>query len=265
MQRRKTFTSDVFQRAFKNFGINERQFEDYVTLLRCGENGSTCSAMAARSGNERNAMRYRLNSLVNAKIVKKTSINGTHFYHAVEPQELLNTIDHQLEQNKEWKKSFHRELPNLEKFADPQLVIPGAEYFHGIEGVKRVYEDTIINTQIDKIYAYENIEYMTEEIKEWILYDYIPRRAKKKIFIEVISPDNRMHRKAKEDDEVFYRETRFMKEPKFKIQCEMNIYGSRIAFFSYKENEMFGAILDSPAISETMKSTHQVLWNFLKT
>ena len=65
-------------------------------------------------------------------------------------------------------------------------------------------------------------------------------------------------------DKEFNSTTRFAPANVFPVKIEINIYGQKTAFFSFKEDEMFAAILESPAISQSMKAIFDFCWEVTK-
>ena len=155
-------------------------------------------------------------------------------------------------------------LPEIqEMIKSDALIMPTVKYYEGVEGVKHVYKDSLKEGS-DIIYAFENVAHMIPEIKEYIFNDYIPKRAKNGIFIQVISPENKDHIRVRNEDNKYCRETRFFAKDIIPIEIEINIYGNKTAFFSYKKEEMFAIIVESKSVANSMKSIHQFCWSVAK-
>lgn len=247
---------------FKKFGLVDSQITLYMSLLQNRGKFSPASAIALRNGFDRNTTRHNCDQLVKRGFLKCKRDGKTYLYTAEPPERVLDLIKVEEKKINEWKKDFKRNLGYLNAIMNPDALIPGAEFYNGFEGVVKVYEDTL--TEGKEIFCYENIEHMTAEMKEYILKDYIPRRAANNIFIKVLSPDNPSHQKTRSEDKKFNRETRFISENEFKLQIEVNIYGNKCAFFSYKSNEMFAVIVESKSIAESMKMIFMNIWNQAK-
>ena len=57
-------------------------------------------------------------------------------------------------------------LPDIKNMHKQELYLPKMRYYEGIEGVKRVYKDTLIESE--PIYAFENVSDMSDDIKDYI-------------------------------------------------------------------------------------------------
>jgi hypothetical protein len=100
---------------------------------------------------------------------------------------------------------------------------------------------------------------------DYLYDDYVPRRAEKGIRAYMITPKNPANIKARSDDANILRETRFLPTAKSTLfEIEINIYGNKTAFFSYKPGEQFGVILESRAIVNALMAIFDVCWKISK-
>lgn len=197
-------------------------------------------------------------------LVAKTMNHGIQCFIAEEPDKRIQLLLENKRNNLDKiEKKLHDMLPEIQGLIKiDSTIIPAVKYYEGHEGVIHVYKDSLKSN--DTIYAFENIGDMAPDIKNYILNEYIPKRVKKGIFIQVISPENTEHIKTRKEDKKFFRETRFFPKNINSIEIEVNIYGNKTAFFSYKKEEMFAIIIESKLIASSMKSIHQFCWNITK-
>lgn len=81
---------------------------------------------------------------------------------------------------------------------------------------------------------------------------------KSKIFAKVIGPDTEKIKKYKKSDEQDLKVTRLVKKEKYPFTIEMDIYGNRVAFISFKEK--MGVIVESNEIASNMKLLFNLAW-----
>ena len=169
---------------------------------------------------------------------------------AIDPDSLLKRSENNLRQ-------FELALPELKglfhKHTRPRVL-----YFEGIEGIKRVYLDTL--TATTEILNYAN----SKEIRLlWPTYDleYVAERAKKRIFLKGIAPDDSFGKAVKKDDVHYFRETRLLSSKEFHFTNEINIYDNKVAITSF-HNELIGILIESQEIADTQRDIFKMAWAF---
>lgn len=240
-------------------GLTEKEVEVYLFILSTG--ASSASTISYRTSIAKNSCRYLCEQLKNKGLISIHPKRNTFYYEAEPPEKILYLLENQERELHEKKESFNRILSKLIAINDPNTIIPKTEFYEGFEGIKHVYEDTL--KEGDKmIHAFENAEPMTEIVSKYVFKDYIPRRAQNGVFVKVITPKNEAHIKTRNDDKKFMRETRFFSAGITPIEIEMNIYGNKVALFSYQKEEMFAVILESKAIANSFRSIFEFCWKF---
>ena len=76
----------------------------------------------------------------------------------------------------------------------------------------RSYEDTLSSSE--SIRAYANVETMHEGLP-YFFPEYYKRRAKAKLFIQAICPNNKLSRERQKKDHLEMREIRFIDKEKY--------------------------------------------------
>ena len=133
------------------------------------------------------------------------------------------------------------------------------EHFHGVEGIKKIYEKTLeVNETISALTA------MTKDIDpefiKWGLEVYVPKRAEKKIFAKIISPKTDRAEEYIKHDKESYRKTLLIPADKFPISIEINIFGDDVGLVSWSSSELLGVLINSKKISDTMRVFFELAW-----
>ncbi|MBI5412053.1 hypothetical protein HZA43_02650 [Candidatus Peregrinibacteria bacterium] len=249
-----------FLQLFKNLGLTDKEPDVYLALLRL-PGTQPASVIASHTGLNRTTVYKTLMKLVKMGLAVKTMRHGILCFYAEDPSDRLESI---IEARKKQTDALHKNLieilPDLRQMKEKEMALPKMRYYEGPEGIKRVYEDTLAEEQT--IYSFENIETMSSAVHDYIFNDYIPRRIEKEIFAHVITPENKANKIFRKNDKISLRKTKFAPFSIFPVEIEINIYGQKTAFFSYKAEEMFGAILESPSITNSMKAIFNFCWKF---
>lgn len=230
------------------FGLSEKEAKIYLTCLELGT--ATVIDVSRKSGITRGSTYDILESMLDKGYVSKIHHDKHMVFSPIDPEIL--------------KKRYHDSLRNFE-LAMPELKglfhkhsKPKVMYFEGIEGIKRVYEDTLTSTT--DILNYAN---SMEIRKHWPTYDhdYVRIRARKKIFLKGIAPDDDWGRTVKKDDKNFHRETRLLPSKEYKFTNEINIYDNKVAITSFAD-ELVGIIMESEKIADTQRDIFKMAWAY---
>lgn len=246
----------------KNLGLTDNEPDVYLTLIKM-PGAQPASIIAQKLKMNRTTTYKILINLSKVGLVTKTMRHGiTCFLAEKADKQIENLFFEKKEKLNKVNQQLIDMLPVIKNLQKYELLTPKVRFYEGIEGVKRVYEDTLIAKET--IYAFENVEPMMPDLKDYIFNDYIPRRAENNIFVKVITPENKDHKSVRKDDKKFLRETRFFSQDILPIEIEINIYGGKTALFSYKNEEMFAVIIESQAIANSMRSIFDFCWKFSK-
>lgn len=150
-----------------------------------------------------------------------------------------------------------------------QILTPDAKdlitYCHGVEGIINIYQDTLNLPPEEIIYAFLNPEDVHDEVYRWLTQEYIEKRVSKGIFAHVFVTNGHNSPRAlkyKELDEKEKRITHFVESYDKPFECEVDIYGDKVAFINYNPKEpLFGIVINHPIIARTLKSFYlHYLW-----
>jgi len=246
----------------ENLGLTDKEPDVYITLIKT-PGAQPASIIAQKLSMNRTTVYKILINLSKIGLVTKTMKHGITCFLAEEADKQIENLffEKKAKLNK-MNQQLIDILPMVKNLQKHKLLAPKVRFYEGLEGVKRVYEDTLIAG--DTILAFENVEPMTQDLKKYIFDDYIPRRAENNVSVQVITPENKDHKSVRKDDKKFLRETRFFSQDILPIEIEINIYGDKTALFSYKKEEMFAVILESQAIANSLRAIFSFCWKFSK-
>lgn len=246
------------KQVLTELGLADSEADIYLQLIRSA-GIHPASVIAQRLKMNRTTVYKTLLKLARMGLVTKTMKHGIICFFAEDPDKNIDTLLSKRKTQLNFVTDlFLESIPEIQSLQKEDLYTPKVRYYEGIEGVKRVYEDTLVENEA--IYAIENVGEMDYEVQDYLWNDYVPRRTERGIFAYVITPRNKDNEDFRSKDAQFSRETRFIEKDRFPIQIEMNIYGKKIAFFSYKPNEMFGVIIESTSIANSMKAIFNLCW-----
>lgn len=156
--------------------------------------------------------------------------------------------------------AFQRSLPELRSFQGPKERKPHVRFFEGWEGVRHVYDDTLMAKS--EILNFANSAVVR---KFWPAYDeeYVAERVKRGIHLRGIAPDDAAGRKVHGEDRAKKREIRLVPAKEFDFTNEISIYDHKVAICSFASHpQMFGVIIESREVAETQKQIFEMAWRY---
>jgi len=138
---------------------------------------------------------------------------------------------------------------------------PRVSFYEGVEGIKEIYRMTLRDKQT--IYAWEDLDRMHDILPAGFFKGYPEERATKKIPARCIDRDTPFAREfTAKNNARLARDSRFVSSDEF--GTEINIFGNKVAFFSYNKKRPFGVVIDDASIALAQKVAWQELWNRLE-
>jgi len=232
------------------FGLNEKESMVYLASLELGE--ATGFQIFKKTSLKKPTVYYILDELLKKGLVSLTKKGSKKYFVAENPRKIKNQLEENLE-------SFKNILPQLLSVYNISDTKPKLRYYEGKNGLKEVYSDTLK-------YRGEILAFASEEIisllGEDFTLDYVNKRVKKGITIKTIIPESD---KIKENfinkNTEQLRTTKFINPKEFNFPIEINIYGNKVAFMSFRDE--LAIIIESKEISTMMKNMFSFFWSRL--
>ncbi len=238
----------VSYQVLTKIGLTEKEARLYLACLELGS--GTVLQISRKSDVPRGSCYDVLEEMLEKAYVSQLHKEGSLVYSPVDPEVLLK----RLEDN---RRHFELALPELKGLFHKQAQ-PRVHYFEGIEGIKRVYADTL--TATTEILNYTN----SAEVRlHWSAYDeeYILKRCEKKIFLKCIAPNDACGHEVKQNDDTSLRETRLLSSKDFRFTNEINIYDNKVAITSF-HGELIAILIESKEIADTQRDIFKMAWAF---
>ena len=130
--------------------------------------------------------------------------------------------------------------------------------FEGEKGMREAYEDTLDSKEI--ILAYANVETMHKGLPNFFP-EYYARRAKNKVFIRAILPQNTLSIERSKYNQEEMRRTKFLPSQDMTFSPEVNIYDNKMLIASWEEK--MAVIIESKELADLQKIIFNLLWDSL--
>ena len=136
---------------------------------------------------------------------------------------------------------------------------PRIRSFEGLEGLKQILRE--FSYSQEPTMGFTDYEQMPKELFQFIRKDVVARRKKLQNPVRLIVPRNEINLKIKGEDYLHYGEHRVVMFPQKKNPMEILLFEtSKVAFLSFTSPELFGFIIDSTAIHQTLKNLFMLVW-----
>lgn len=247
----------MYQENLQKIGLTDSEAEVYELLLTLGE--TKASKIVEKTALKRGVVYFVLASLEKKGLVIKTKRGKRVIFEAKHPTEILDYVSKKIGELQSNKSFFEGVLPALIESYNRSAKRPTVFYYDGLEGVKKVYEDTL---KVGKeIYAILQSGEVGPEIMKWVRGNYIKKRVKLGISAKVIvAQDPKAERYLRESKEKL-REVKAVPTKLFPIKMEVDVYGTKVGFISYhKDAPHFGVIIDSPYVADTLLALWKLAW-----
>jgi len=251
----------MHQDILKNAGLTNVQTEIYEFLLNNGE--FKASILARNIKRPRGVVYKGLDELIELGLVEKRDDKDMiSVFRAEHPSKLEQMYINKEASIKRNKKLFIDTLPNLISAYNITLNKPGIKFYEGLEGVKKVINDTL--TAKDVIYTYADAEAVVKYIDK-INQEYVKKRDKLNIQKKMILIDSSFTRNYLKD---YHRQTtdmRFIDHKLFPFNSVMQIYDGKISYITLSDKSMIGVIIQDPSIYQMHKSIFEFNWSKAKS
>jgi sugar-specific transcriptional regulator TrmB len=231
-------------------GLNESETLVYELLLELGP--KSAQELLTPSGLGRGNLYNVLTSLKKKGLVFEEPGAKTVFK-AVDPEVLRGLAKAKMAATQDLLNQVNAAMPTLKSHYNLITKRPTVRIFEGIEGIKEVYKETLADKQ--DIFALVGTDDPAPELYKWLTKTYSVARVKNNIPAFVVASGNQNVREYFETSEQFKRKTFLINKEIYPFHGEVDVFGDKIAFISYKKEELISVIIESPSLAETIRST----------
>jgi sugar-specific transcriptional regulator TrmB len=230
-------------------GLSEKEAKLYLAVLEGGE--LTLARAAEKAYLKRSTVYSLVDELKRKSIISITKRKGINYISALAPRLLIEHFEHSAEMAKSM-------LPQLTELAYASPIKPRIRFYDGMEGIQQILFEASSSRQ--DYMGFIDYTLMPKEIYTYIRKKVAPQRKKYGIKVRLLMPRNETNLRIFHE----YREQiehRMVDFPSRKNHIEILLYeGSKIGCMSYVKNEMFGIVIDSEAIYQTLTDLFHLIW-----
>lgn len=238
----------MLQKILENIGLSTKESKIYLSAIELGL--SPAARIAKKAAINRVTTYDTLEKLMQKGFITKHKRKGTFQFSAVDPE--IIALDFRSR-----ARDLRKSLPDFKRIRG-ETPHPQIQYFEGLEGIKKIYLDTLSSK--GEILNYAD----SKGIRElWPEYDqkYVQERTNRKIYLRGICPNDEEGRKVKDEDWECHREIRLVNRETYDFSNEINIYDDKVAIVSFGKNPI-GMIIENRDIANTQRAIFKMAWEF---
>lgn len=252
---------EKIKKTLEKLGLNEKEIKIYLTSLSLGQ--APASVLWQKHNIVRSTANYTCQSLVDKWLMSVIQKGNTFLFSPENPQKLLSMV------NKEYdivEKKFHDTrmiMDDLQSLMNPARKLPKVKYFTGVEGLKEMFEDVL--SYNDNIRWFIDLSWdINAEIMEYIKFEYISKRHEKWLKAFSIFNDVDITEAWKKNSENKKREYKVLENKNYPLENCIQIYAGKVAFYSLKNDDLTGVIIDNKYIYDTQSTLFNFIWDNIK-
>lgn len=233
--------------------LSEKHIKIYENLLETGM--QSVSKIALKNGLKKGITYKLLDDLEQKGLVVQDKKKSKVFYSPNSPYELEKMVENSEQEILRQKKDFDSKIRKYVSQFNLLEGKPTVEFFEGVKGLEKVYEDLLIEKTDIKLLRsiFDDKEVgMLEMIER-----QIEKQIKRNIHAQIIS--------TKQGDKKIDKERlvirKVLSEKNFTLPAQIMLYGkNKVAITTFDEH-MITALIESKGVRDTFEQIFELLWN----
>lgn len=243
----------------KNIGFSPEQIAVYGILIEYGK--LPASIIASRSKVSRVITYKILGQFVDMGIAEKIDApKSVAVFGPTDPENLRKLIERKENEVSGFKNACESAISALRPQYNLLNDKPGVVFYEGLEGVKKVLEDSLYTE--GTIYTYVDVEAVLDHFKK-INDDYVAKREKRGIAKKIIAADTVRAREYFGTHTDQYTDMKLVGKEKIPFGCAMQIYDNKISYITIgkQEGSIIGVIIEDERIANMHRYFFECLYD----
>jgi len=250
----------MLQHFLQDIGLNSDEAKVYLTAL---ELGNKPASIIARKAEFKRVHTYLiLGRLIKMGLASKQEKAGIIHFQMIEPEMLDRFLAKKESKLQDYRQRLKTLLPQFQSHKNPSVEMPKVSFYEGVEGLKTMYEDTLVGTESSVIYGFSDYPSVFSGMEGYV-DDYPARRVGQQTKNWIITTETEMARDYQKRNRKDMRDLRFIPKKYGRFATEVNVYQDKVSIMAFGA-EKNGVIIENKAIADTMRVLWKVLWDGLK-
>lgn len=237
--------TQIISQKLQKAGLSKNEAKIYILLFQLGS--QPASVLGKKLDIPRSTAGFHTEELYKKGLLSKSKKGNMFLYSISSSDALVLFLENQKKQEvsriNEQIKNAQNILPELQSFQGKSPTRPKITFYEGIDGITKVYEDTLTSSETLRSLAHPDS--MHEGLPDYFP-EYYKRRSQKKIHIRSIHPNSKETQELIKRNTAELREGLLIPEEKFSFTPEIQLYDGKVNISSWKEK--LGIIIESKEI-----------------
>ena len=240
----------MMDKLLAQLGFNDKEIKVYLTLLELGMVPAV--NIAKKVELPKSTVLFLLDRLVAQGYVEKTQRSNTQYFFT-DPEMLLEAKKKALTAESE---ALDKVVPLLSEMKNPYSSKPRVTFFEGVGGCKKMYRKMLDSG--DEILEFGIHKDLEDRFGADFMDTFIADRVERGLSLRAISSPNSVDTALSKLDPQHLREQRFLSADQ-DTYSSIAIYEGKVMLLNLRQ-DMFGILIESAEISQTLKTIFEALW-----
>lgn len=238
------------------FGLSDKESKVYFASLELGK--ATADQIAKQAGVIRSTSYTQIESLMKQGLMSTFEEGKKTYFVPESPENLTRILERQSAEIELKKKEIGAHLPGLLDLFGSAGERPAVRFFEGKEGLITMRADilTMKGKELCVTLDYDDFCRVFSDEKE--RNAFTKARQKKGIKTRMLYTTNSQD----EQNEFSPEESRRVSEEDFPIEFVTYVYDSKVVISSFKEDALWGIVIEGEAVAKSMKSMFEIAWAY---
>lgn len=239
--------------------------ENEISIYLCSLSYWTlpASVLWQKTNIARSNAQYICQKLIEKWLLSVLETPKGNIYSPEPPSKIITLLNREYDKLDEKIEQAKAIVPFLEWYMKNDISVSNMKFYKWVDGIIDMFED-VLNDKNDVcgfLYFWED---MSKKVFSYLQENYIPKRKKYGIKAKSI-----FNKKEGADDIITqspqaWREVVLIDYDLYPIDACIQVYWDKVAFYSYKNNDLTGMIIKNEHISSTQLSLFNMVWNLWK-
>lgn len=247
----------MYEQSLTQAGLTEEMAQIYELLLKQGP--QSAGKLAKKSGLKRGLTYKTLERLLEKHLIEKSEEDAkVAVFTASHPLKLQDMIEARQQRAKNAQLAVENILPSLVSEFNLLIGRPGVEYYEGIEGLKKVWWDSLKSKT--PIYTIGDLEMVIRDFSS-INGQYLEQRKKLGIKKMAIVNGSDFNRQILKDYDRELTDIKIVEgQPEIFPSIVMEIYDNKISYTTLKKNSIIAIVIEDEIIYRMSKNLFEYLF-----
>ena len=241
----------MYRNVLEKAGLKTGEAELYDLLLQFG--ASSAASLVSKTKYKRGMVYKFLEDLTKKGLVSTFTKNKKTYFRPEHPHKIVDSIENTMQEAKMQMSSVQAVLPQLDEAYRMNEIRPTVQYYEGIYGIKRVFDD-IYSPKTEPVYGCVDLEKSDKAVPSYVVEDLIPLRIKNKVMAISFVGNSKQAKEIHKKDGISLRKSVLLDKKQYPLPAEIDVYEDKVALLSFDKEKFAGILIQNKDIATSLKT-----------